>query len=227
MPWMRHKLRDSEVWAKVDAEGALISDGGGRVEVVYKNAPGAKVYRASSRNLTPLGGPAVEIEAGEAAPEKEKEKKAGTGTGTGTGPRGIPADAIHVWTDGACTGNPGPAALGVVVIDGPERKELGEFLGDGTNNIAELTAIERGLELVRDKTRPVYVYSDSAYSIGLLSKNWKPKANVELVGRIRKLTAQFPDLHFVKVKGHAGIPDNERCDELARTAILTRSRAVR
>jgi ribonuclease HI len=217
MPWMRHKLRDAEVWAKVDAGGALIADPAGRVEVVYKNQPGAKVYRASARNLAPLGGDPVEIEVGDKAPER----------GSAPSPAAAaPKDAIHVWTDGACTGNPGPAGIGVVVIDGAARREIGEFLGEGTNNIAELTAIERGLEVVADPKRPVIVYSDSAYAIGLLSKSWKAKANVELVARIRALTSRFADLRFVKVAGHAGVPENERCDELARTAIVTRQRRV-
>jgi ribonuclease HI len=214
MPWMRHKLRDAEVWAKVDATGALVADKDGRVEIVYKNQPGAKVYRAGGKNLVPLGGDAVEIEPGEAAPDRGAAKAAPLAP--------MSPDAVHVWTDGACTGNPGPAGIGVVVIDGGQRREHGEFLGEGTNNIAELTAIERGLAMVADKAKPVFVYSDSAYAIGLLSKNWKPKANVELVARIRKLTAQFGKLSFVKVPGHAGVPENERCDELARTAILAR-----
>src|SRR5205814_508608 len=71
------------------------------------------------------------------------------------------ANAIHVWTDGACEGNPGPAGLGVVIIDGGEHRELSEYLGQGTNNIAELTAILRGLESIADRKRPVIVYSDS------------------------------------------------------------------
>jgi ribonuclease HI len=214
---MRHKLRDAEVWAKVDAGGALVPDSAGRVEVVYKNQAGAKVYRAAARNLVPLGGDPIEIAVGEPAPER------GSAPGASAVPA-APKDAVHVWTDGACTGNPGPAGIGVVVIDGDKRREVGEFLGEGTNNIAELTAIERGLELVSDAKRTVVVYSDSAYAIGLLSKSWKAKANVELVARIRKLTARFADLRFVKVPGHAGVPENERCDELARTAIVTRQR---
>jgi ribonuclease HI len=219
MPWIRYKLRDSEVWARVDDSGALVPDEAGRVEVVYKAVPGAKVYRAAARNLTPAGGEAVEIEVGAAA-EPPAPKKSATGASPVTGK--IPADAIHVWTDGACTGNPGPAGLGVVVIDGSDRKELSEYLGEGTNNIAELTAIERGLEVVAERSRPVYVYSDSNYAIGLLSKSWKAKANVDLVERIRKLTAKFPKLSFVKVAGHAGIPENERCDQLARDAVVRR-----
>ena len=129
-----------------------------------------------------------------------------------------------MWTDGACTGNPGPAGVGVVVIDGKDRREIGAYLGDGTNNIAELTAIERGLAMVAGQRRPVVVYSDSAYAIGLLSKGWKAKANVELVARLRELVAGFGDVRFVKVAGHAGVPENERCDQLAREAILTGKR---
>ncbi len=209
MPWIRHRLRDADVWAKVDSSGALVMDRDGRVEIVYKPEAGAKVYRAGARNLTSPSGEAIEIAVGEAAPPSKPKS---------TEP---PPDAIHVWTDGACTGNPGPAGLGVVIIDGKskQRRELSEYLGMGTNNIAELTAILRGLEEVADRERCVVVYSDSAYSIGLLSKNWKAKANVELVDKLRKLTRQFTDLRFVKVAGHAGIPLNERVDELARTAI--------
>jgi ribonuclease HI len=205
MPWIRHRLRDADVWAKVDNSGALVIDRDGRVEIVYKPEPGAKVYRAGARNLTAPSGEPIEIAVGEpAAPSK---------------PQAPPENAIHVWTDGACTGNPGPAGLGVVIIDGKQRRELSEYLGMATNNIAELSAILRGLEEVTDRTRPVVVYSDSAYAIGLLSKNWKAKANAELVDRLRKLTNQFADLRFVKVAGHAGVVLNERVDELARLAV--------
>ena len=131
---------------------------------------------------------------------------------------------IVIYTDGACTGNPGPAGIGVVIIDGDKRRELSEYLGTGTNNIAELTAILRALEVLDDlpdaRTRPVRVHSDSAYSLGLLTRNWKAKANTELVARLRALAHTFPRLELIKVKGHAGIPDNERADELARQAII-------
>jgi ribonuclease HI len=137
--------------------------------------------------------------------------------------------AIEVWTDGACSGNPGPMGIGVVVVDGDRREEIGEYLGIGTNNIAELTAIERGLERVmavaKDaRNRRVRVYSDSGYAIGLLEKGWKAKANQELVARLRRQVAAVPNLEFVKVPGHAGVPENERCDQLAREAILTSDR---
>ncbi|MDQ3369500.1 MAG: ribonuclease HI [Myxococcota bacterium] len=213
MPWIRHRLRDADVWAKVDTTGALVTDRDGRVEIIYKPVTGAKVYRAGGRNLSTPSGEAVEVEVGESAQPSAPKSAAVVAA---------PANAVHVWTDGACTGNPGPAGLGVVILDGDQRKELSEYLGEGTNNIAELMAIFRGLEEVPDKQRPVIVYSDSAYSIGLLSQNWKAKANTELVERLRKLTKQFPDLRFVKVAAHSGIELNERVDELARHAVVRR-----
>jgi ribonuclease HI len=218
MPWIKHRLRDADVWAKVDAAGALVTDRDGRVEIVYKPAAGAKVYRASARNLSSVAGePALDFEAGERAPDKQTQSAADTKA---------PVDAIQVWTDGACSGNPGPAGLGVVIIDGKHRTELSEYLGEGTNNIAELTAILRGLEAIKDRARPVLVYSDSSYSIDILTKPWKPKKNIELIGDLREVCRQFSDLRFVKVAGHAGIPLNERCDQLAREAITRRKSAI-
>ncbi len=213
MPWQRHRLRDADVWAKVDADGQILKDPEGRVEIVYKAEPGAKVYRAGARNLTPLPGDLVEIAVGDPAPASTKAVTAAP-----------PANAIHVWTDGACSGNPGPAGIGVVVIDGDRTQEISEYLGEGTNNIAELTAIKRGLETVPvdQRVRPVIVYTDSQYSIGVLSLNWKAKANVELITGMRALGKQFRDLRFVKVLGHSGIALNERTDELATSAVARR-----
>jgi ribonuclease HI len=210
MPWIKHRLRDADVWAKVDATGALVTDRDGRVEIVYKPADGAKVYRAGARNLSSVPGESpVELEPGERAPDKQAQSAPA-------------ADAIQIWTDGACSGNPGPAGLGVVIIDGKQRTELSEYLGEATNNIAELMAILRGLEAVTDKTRPVVVYSDSSYSIDILTKAWKAKKNVELIDDLRAVCRTFLDLRFVKVAGHAGVPLNERCDQLAREAITRR-----
>ena len=227
MPWLRHRLRDADVWAKVDANAALIKDPEGRVEIVYKPAGGSRVYRAGARNLTPApGSEPVEFEPGDPAePRSPDARPAAPGGARRSGASAdrraaAPADAIHVWTDGACSGNPGRAGLGVVILgDGTGQREISEYLGDATNNIAELTAILRGLEAVSDRTRPVIVYSDSAYSIGLLTQNWKAKKNVELVEQLRALTRTFRDLRFVKVAGHAGVALNERVDYLATSAI--------
>jgi len=206
---MRHRLRDAEVWARVGADGAMITDRSGRVDVVYRSEPGAKVYRASGRNLTALGGEPIEIETAAAVAAEAAAQPP-------------PENAIHVWTDGACSGNPGPAGIGVVIIDGEQRKELGEYIGEATNQVAELKAIEHGLTEVTERSRPVLVYSDSAYAIGLLTKPWKAKANVELVERLRALTREYTDLRFIKVIGHAGVAENERCDQLAVSAVKMR-----
>ena len=210
MPWTLHRLRDTEVWARVGDDGALVADKDGRVDIVYKPMTGAKVYRASARNLQSKGGDPIDIEVG---PRAESPQSA------------PPADAVQVWTDGACSGNPGPAGLGVVIVDGDSRQELSEYLGEATNQVAELAAIEHGLLAIEDRARPVVVYSDSAYAIGLLTKPWKAKANVELVDRLRTLARGFPNLRFVKVAGHAGVAENERCDQLAVEAVRRRAAA--
>jgi ribonuclease HI len=210
MPFLRHRLRDADVWAKVDASGALIADREGRVEIVYKPVNGAKVYRAGARNLSAPSGDPIEIEVGEAAaPQKPDAAK-------------IPADAIHVWTDGGAAPNPGPSGAGVVIVDGGKQTEISQFLGEGTNQTAELTAILIGLSKLPTRDRPVIVYSDSAYSIGLLSQAWKAKANVELVEKLRAVCREFKDLRFVKVAGHSGVPLNERTDQLVGDAIRRR-----
>jgi ribonuclease HI len=234
MPWLRHRLRDADVWARVDANAALIKDADGRVEIVYKPAPGARVYRAGARNLTPTpGSELADFEAGEPAEARPQVSREAGKPSASSGKHSaratdVPANAIHVWTDGACSGNPGPAGLGVVVVgDGQGQREISEYLGEATNNIAELTAILRGLTAVSDKTRPVIVYSDSAYSIGLLTQNWKAKKNIELVAELREVCKLFSDLRFVKVLAHSGIALNERVDQLAVGAISRRGNSDR
>ncbi len=228
MPWIRHRLREADVWAKVDAEGVLLKDAGGRVEIVYKPVNGARVYRAGARNLTPVGrgpdNPPLEIEVGDPAPERT-EAQGAQGRGRGTGPSATVAnaDAIHIWTDGACEGNPGPAGLGVVIIDGKQQRELSEYLGQGTNNIAELTAILRGLESVEDRKRPVIVYSDSQVLDRPALAELEGQGQRRAGRQAARLLREFTDVRFVKVAAHSGIPLNERVDELARGAI-SRSR---
>jgi len=129
------------------------------------------------------------------------------------------AQAICVYTDGACSGNPGPAGIGVVLRYKEKTKEISRYLGQGTNNIAELEAIKTGLLAVKNRDLPVIVFTDSSYALGLLTKGWKAKQNIALVEEIRRLTATFKRLRFVKVKGHSGHVDNERADRLAVRAV--------
>jgi ribonuclease HI len=219
MSWIRMKFKDQRVWVLADEAGRPVRDAEGRAEMKYRETD-PKSYRPALGNLLPDDGK------GEAPRPRSASAKASPGVArkaSAQAPANIPG-TIEIWTDGACSGNPGPMGIGVVVLDGGARRELGEYLGSGTNNIAELVAIERGILLAGevakgDKHRPLRVYSDSSYAIGLLEKGWKAKANQELVARIRKVVATCERLSFVKVAGHAGVPENERCDELARVAI--------
>ena len=205
MPWVRRILRGTPVFARVHPDGVLVTDGDGRVDITYKYDGSAKIYRAAAKNLEP----SAEMEL---LPDVERIELA------------HPPEEVVVYTDGACSGNPGPMGIGVVVLDRGKRREVSEYLGEGTNNIAELTAVERALDLIpeAERKRPVAVHSDSTYVIGLLARGFKAKANAELVERLRAKTRAFPRLRFVKVEGHAGVPENERCDALAREAIATR-----
>jgi ribonuclease HI len=241
MAWIRRKLRNEIVYVRVDGDGKPGPGPDGRVDIRYKPSAAAKVYRAALRNLEPTDDPRDEVpvelpgidngDSGEVAAAAPAAPPASTSTsppapaGAAAAGSGPAASPIVVYTDGACTGNPGPAGIGVVILDGKQRRELSEYLGQGTNNIAELAAIERALEAVaaHDRERPVLVHSDSSYAIGLLSKGWKARANTDLVARIRDLARSFRNLRFVKVRGHSGVAENERCDVLARNAIDKRA----
>ena len=215
------RFKGQVVWVSADDTGRPILDADGRAEMKYREND-TKSYRPSPTNL--------EKDDGTGAPEPPRKPRAAAAKSAEAPRQKLPDDgtpAVQIWTDGACSGNPGPMGIGVVVIDGAQRREKGEFLGIGTNNIAELTAIERGIDLVagapEDKTRRLRVYTDSSYAIGVLGKGWKAKANVELIARLKRRLAPL-NVEFVKVSGHAGVPENERCDELARDAITGRGR---
>jgi ribonuclease HI len=209
MPWVRRILRGTPVFARVQPDGSFVADADGRVDVTYKYDGSAKIYRAAAKNLDPA--PELDL-----LPDLERVEQA------------HPVDEIVVYTDGACSGNPGPMGIGVVVLDRGKRREVSEYLGEGTNNIAELTAVERALDLIPEpeRERPIAVHSDSTYVIGLLARGFKAKANAELVERLRGKTRRFRRLRFVKVEGHAGVPENERCDVLARQAVTSRATSV-
>jgi ribonuclease HI len=219
------------VLARADEHGAFAREGG-RVEIRYKPRDGRR-YAASAENLTVIPGPVLpEDTCGPAEvvakPEKaaKTEKAKGSGRGkksAGHTPSIPPEGAVIAYADGACSGNPGPAGLGLVVIDGTRRIEVSEYLGEGTNNIAELTAVLRALEEIDDPTRPALIHTDSQYTIGVVQKGWKAKANVELVAELREELSGRDRTRLVYVPGHSGVPLNERADELAREAVKSRS----
>lgn len=131
-------------------------------------------------------------------------------------------NAIHVYTDGACAGNPGPMGIGVVLVDplyARAGREIHEYLGHGTNNIAELRAILTALRLL-PQDRAAVICTDSEYCIGVLAHGYKAKANQELVAEVRQVLAGLPNVYFHKVAAHSGIKHNERADQLARASAM-------
>lgn len=133
---------------------------------------------------------------------------------------------INLYTDGACKGNPGPGGYGIVLEFQGKKKELNGGYKLTTNNRMELLALIVGLESIKTHQYPIHVFSDSKYVIDSISKGWvfnwktkgfKGKKNQDLWERYLQLHPQFK-IEFHWIKGHAGHPENERCDVLAVTA---------
>jgi len=130
---------------------------------------------------------------------------------------------IVIYTDGAARGNPGPGGLGVVMKFGKHRKEISEGFGLTTNNRMELLAVIMGLEALKRDDLKVTIYTDSRYVSDAVNKGWvfsweskrfKNKKNVDLWIRFLEVYRKY-SVKFIWVKGHANIPENERCDQLA------------
>jgi len=130
---------------------------------------------------------------------------------------------IKIYTDGAAQGNPGPGGYGVVLKFNNAVKELSEGFRLTTNNRMELLAVIKGLEAIKKSGIPITIYSDSKYVVEAVEKGWlwnwekknfKDKANVDLWKRYIPLHQKLKP-KFVWIKGHAGHPENERCDALA------------
>lgn len=134
---------------------------------------------------------------------------------------------IKIYTDGACSGNPGPGGWGAVLEYGEHKKELSGGEKDTTNNKMELTAVIKALSALKEPCK-VILTTDSKYVCDSVTKGWvyswqknnwkkadkKPALNIELWEQLLPLL-QTHQVEFVWVKGHAGHPQNERCDALA------------
>ena len=213
------KFKGKTVFVEVDEGGSMILNKG-RAQMKYR-VDDNMVYSPWPQNIDDFGGPVTVADKVVSSPAQKKSPK--TQKRAAVSPQvKITADAIVAYTDGGCIGNPGPAGLGYLIRfpDGRLVKK-GEPMGHGTNNIAELTAILRVLELVEDTFAPLVIHTDSSYSIGVLTQNWKAKANRELIAKIKKTMAPFKKLELRKVKGHSGVPDNELVDDLARISAET------
>ena len=130
---------------------------------------------------------------------------------------------IYLFTDGAASGNPGPGGFGVVLRCGSYEKELSGGFALTTNNRMELLAVIVGLEAVKWENAEVQVWSDSSYVVKALNEGWlekwkrsgfKGKKNVDLWLRFDAVSSRHR-VAFHWLKGHAGHPQNERCDRMA------------
>lgn len=250
MPWTEMLFRGRDrVWVLTDDVGqAVVNDG--RVTMKYKPDEAAKAYSAAAANIGTTAGPgAPSAPSGQnGKTQAGSTKPANSGTSGPTHktsfdeliwktPAGEivssteepseladedrPAAGIfEFYTDGACSGNPGRCGWGWVMRTCDGYVEARQFLGIGTNNIAELMAIKAALDHVDAAEAIIRIHTDSNYSLGVITKDWKAKANTELVDTIRRQMRGYkrrPEI--IKVKGHAGDPLNERADFLATSSI--------
>ena len=140
-------------------------------------------------------------------------------------------EKVTIYTDGACSGNPGPGGWGAILMCQGKKKEISGGCKNTTNNIMEITAVLEALKLLK-YTCEVDLYSDSAYVVNTFKQKWidnwkknnwktaskEPVKNKELWQELDKLT-QIHKVKFHKVKGHSDNEFNNRCDELARGEI--------
>lgn len=212
-------FKNNKVWAKVDEANNIVVKNN-CAEIRYKLTD-SRTYTAAMANIKQIEGErAVESELQDTKPVKKTgSKKKEDTSGLSNIKTGLTGEVIEAWTDGACSGNPGEAGSGIVLLFGQHRLEIAHYLGKATNNIAELEAINIALKKVKDKSKSMRIYTDSSYSLGVLTKGWKAKKNPELVEEIKNRISEFKEIEFVKVKGHVGIEENEKADELARLAI--------
>ena len=142
------------------------------------------------------------------------------------------SDKIIIYTDGACSGNPGPGGWGAILMYKGQKKEISGGNKQATNNIMEVTAVIEALKCLKVEKGEVQIYSDSAYTVNAFKQGWiynwmkngwktangAAVKNKELWQELYNLT-QKHKVEFIKVKGHANNEFNNRCDEMARDAI--------
>ena len=218
--WKRMSFKGNKVWTACDADGApLIRNN--KVRIKY-NLDQTHEYWIKRENLKPED---------QAVPAGARQKKTGGKSARAKAPREpgaasaadpgqhLPDNCIRIYTDGASSGNPGPSGIGVLLLYRDNRKEISEFIGTATNNIAELTAIHRALSTLKRRDLPVRIFTDSSYALGLMTQEWTPRVNKRLVKDIKEMMKEFEDIEVIKVKGHSGIKENEVADFLAVSAI--------
>ncbi len=138
---------------------------------------------------------------------------------------------INLYTDGACSGNPGPGGCASILVYNGHRKQLSAGYKKTTNNRMELRAVIMGLEAINRTNTKIVIHSDSMYVINAFVKKWvfnwekdnyKGKKNSDLFKILLKLYRRFESIEFLWVKGHSGHEENENCDSLAVAMSLSK-----
>ncbi len=217
--WVRKRFKKNKVWMAADPNGNPL---------IQKNKVLIKYQLDQEHEYWVNPETIFEIQ-----PDDQKHKKTPPTSKDGRRPVKAPKNKpemllpgeekniITIYTDGASSGNPGPSGIGVFMRYGDHEREISRYIGNATNNIAELTAIKIALIEIKRPDLPIRLYTDSSYALGLLINGWKAKKNISLVHSIKQLIPKFKDLKIIKVKGHSGIDGNEKADQLATAAIAS------
>ena len=212
--WKRMRFRRNKVWLAVDEKDRPLLQKG-KVLIKYQ-LDQEHQYWVHSNAVRPLDDPIPEyVHDTDAEPARHRSGKTVACHLTSLPPEG----SIRIYTGGACTGNPGPAGVGVVLQYRRHRKEMSRHIGTATKKTAELEAIRQGLQAVINKDLPVVLYTDSVYALGVLTKGRMAPQDNDLIHEIKLLSKQFNDLTYLKVQAHSGDPENERAGRLAVMAI--------
>jgi ribonuclease HI len=141
---------------------------------------------------------------------------------------------IRIYTDGACSGNPGPGGWAAILLFDSSRQEISGYEADTTNNRMELVAVHESLKLaISLGYKKIDVYTDSAYVVNAKNKGWlrkwqengwqnkdhEPVKNKEVWKPLSEMLNKYRDVNFIKVKGHSDNEHNNRCDLLAKREI--------
>lgn len=241
MGWERYFFKGKndqqakKVWAEVNSDGGLKVDDG-LVKIKFTESEDAKEYTAAKDNLSETA-PADDSTSPDPVELNPRPPKINR---TPPAELNLPSpgedEEVIIYTDGA-TSSPtgegsGPSGIGVVFWDGENYKEISQYIGRTTNQVAELQAINCALENLRTPEAAVRIYTDSQYSRRALTDwidNWRqngwvnssgdPVANQGIIKEISNRLDKFEDLRINWVEGHAGEALNERADTLAVRAV--------
>lgn len=214
--WERKQFKKNKVWLMVDGDNnPIVKDKKVLIKYNLKQDYEYWVHQNSVTEIDPK-----QLMRKQGGKKKARKKNNPAAKTVAMQAETEAPNAVIIYTDGASSGNPGSAGIGVVLRHGNNEKEISKSIGRATNNVAELEAIRVGLAAIKHIHLPVRVFTDSAYALGVLSLGWKAKKNTELIRSIKRLMDRFEDIQLIKVPGHSGVPENERADALAVAGIM-------